>query len=64
MKNGVMSLSIGYMVTADDKRADGIRELHGIDLFEVSGVPAPSNPDTRVLEMKSAPQTQIATFDC
>jgi hypothetical protein len=33
---------------------DGVRELHGIDLFEVSIVPHPASPDTRVLSMKSA----------
>jgi hypothetical protein len=33
MKNGAMSLSIGYLVTADRERADGVRELHGIDLW-------------------------------
>ena len=64
MKNGVMSLSIGYMVTADHKRDDGVRELKGIDLFEVSIVPHPANADTRVLEMKSARPIQVASFQC
>jgi HK97 family phage prohead protease len=64
MRNGAMSLSIAYVVTADNKRADGVRELHGIDLFEVSIVPGPANPDTRVISMKSAPAIRIATFEC
>jgi hypothetical protein len=59
MKAGAMSLSIGYLVTADHKREDGIRELHGIDLFEVSIVPHPASPDTRVLSMKSAPPLDL-----
>jgi HK97 family phage prohead protease len=63
MKNGAMSLSIGYLVTADNKREDGVRELRGIDLFEVSIVPHPASPDTRVLEMKSERPIQVAVFD-
>ena len=55
MKNGSMSLSFGYLVTQATKRkSDGINELREIDLFEVSIVPAPANPDTRILSMKSA----------
>jgi hypothetical protein len=53
MKNGSMSLSFGYLVTRETKGADGANELHEIDLFEVSIVPAPANPDTRILSMKS-----------
>jgi HK97 family phage prohead protease len=64
MKNGAMSLSIGFMVTQDHKREDGIRELHGIDLFEISVVPHPANADTRVIEMKSERPIRIASFEC
>lgn len=53
MKNGAMSLSIGYLVTRQHKRDDGIRELRGIDLFEISIVPHPANADTKILGTKS-----------
>jgi HK97 family phage prohead protease len=54
MKNGTISLSFGFLVTDARKRDDGVRELLGIDLFEVSLTPAPANPQTRVTSMKSA----------
>ena len=54
MRNNSMSLSFGYMTTKSRTRADGVNELQEIDLFEISIVPSPANPDTRVLEMKSA----------
>jgi Escherichia/Staphylococcus phage prohead protease len=54
MKAGRIALSFGYMVTADFKRDDGVRELLGIDLFEISLVAAPANPDTRIVSMKSS----------
>jgi hypothetical protein len=57
MKNNAVSLSFGYLVTKSRDREDGIRELLGIDLFEISIVPAPANPETRVLSMKSATET-------
>lgn len=59
MRNGAMSLSIGYMVSRDHKRSDGVRELHSIDLFEVSLVPIPANADTRVISMKSETAPQL-----
>jgi HK97 family phage prohead protease len=54
MKDGRMSLSFGYLVVLQSKRKDGVNELHELDLFEISIVPVPANPDTRVLSMKSA----------
>ena len=54
MRNNSMSLSFGYMTTKSRKRADGVNELQEIDLFEISIVPSPANPDTHVIEMKSA----------
>jgi phage head maturation protease len=53
IKNGAMSLSIGYLVTADHVRSDGVRELQGIDLFEVSIVSHPANAETRIPDTKS-----------
>ena len=54
VKNSVVSLSFGYLATDTFKRADGVQELREIDLFEISIVPAPANPDTRILSYKSA----------
>ncbi len=54
MKANRVALSFGYVVTADRKREDGVRELLGLDLFEISVVAAPANPDTRFLSLKAA----------
>lgn len=56
MKNGAMSLSFGYMNGKSRKVAGGVTELLAIDLFEISIVPIPANPDTRVLSLKTAAQ--------
>jgi uncharacterized protein len=61
MKNGSMSLSFGYLVSKSQKRKDGITELREIDLFEISIVPVPANPDTRILSMKSADADRLET---
>lgn len=53
MKKNSIGLSFGYLVTADGKAEDGVRELKAVDLFEVSITPAPMNPDTRFIDMKS-----------
>lgn len=53
MRTDSMSLSFGYVVNRQAKAEDGINELQEIDLFEVSVVPAPANPDTRFLSLKS-----------
>jgi HK97 family phage prohead protease len=50
MKNNTMSLSFGYLTVKSQRRDDGINELHELDLFEVSIVPAPANPDTPITE--------------
>jgi Caudovirus prohead serine protease len=52
MKNGTMSLSFGYM-TVKSRQRGGVRDLLELDLYEISIVPAPANPETRILEMKS-----------
>jgi hypothetical protein len=54
MKASALSLSFGYNAPGSRMRKDGIRELTEIDLFEISVVPSPANPDTRFLELKSA----------
>lgn len=56
MKAGRMSLSFGYLIVEARKAGDDVQELQKLDLFEVSIVPAPANPDTRVLSIKSAEQ--------
>jgi HK97 family phage prohead protease len=53
MKNDAVSLSFGY-VALKTRRRGGINDLLELDLFEVSIVPHPANPDTRVLSMKAA----------
>jgi uncharacterized protein len=53
MKANAVSLSFGYLTTDSFKRSDGIQELRELDLFEISITPAPANPDTRILSVKS-----------
>lgn len=53
MKKNAVALSFGYLVTEDAKAKDGVRELKAIDLFEITITPAPANPETRFLNMKS-----------
>lgn len=53
MKAQAMALSFGYLETMSGKGTDGIHEIKEIDLFEISVVPGPANPDTRFLALKS-----------
>ena len=53
MRNDAVSLSFGFLAQKHRDRADGVRELVELDLYEVSIVPAPSNADTRFLELKA-----------
>lgn len=59
MKSGAMALSFGYMVTDGAEGEDGVYELKAIDLFEISVTPAPMNPDTRFLSLKSATRDEL-----
>lgn len=55
-KAGVLdSLSIGYMTVEAEFRADGIRVLREVDLFEVSAVAIPANRNAVITDVKSAP---------
>jgi HK97 family phage prohead protease len=54
MKAGSAAFSFGYMTTDAVKRADGVREVRKLDVFEVSVVMAPMNNGTRVLSTKAA----------
>ncbi|OJU63050.1 MAG: hypothetical protein BGO01_03690 [Armatimonadetes bacterium 55-13] len=53
-----VSLSIGYVVLEDETTAEGVRLLKSIDLFEVSVVTVPANPQALVTGAKSG-----KTFD-
>jgi uncharacterized protein len=53
MKNDAVALSFGYVALQEQRRADGIKELLELDLFEISVTPSPMNPDTRFLSLKS-----------
>lgn len=57
MKNNAVALSFGYLPKTR-KGKDGVTELVEVDLFEVSIVPGPANPDTRILSLKSTLQAQ------
>jgi HK97 family phage prohead protease len=52
MKNNSVALSFGYLPKTR-KGKDGVTEITEIDLFEISIVPAPANPDTKLLSLKS-----------
>lgn len=54
MKKNAVALSFGYLVRQDAKGADGVRELKDLDLFEITITPAPANPGTKFLDLKSA----------
>lgn len=51
MRNNAVALSFGYLQKTRDGK-DGVTEIVEVDLFEVSIVPAPANPDTRLLSLK------------
>ena len=62
VKAGAVALSFGYLVKGEQSRADGIRELTELDLFEISLTPSPANSDTRILDTKSVEPIRIARF--
>jgi hypothetical protein len=53
MKDNRVGLSFGHLTVNSRKRGE-VTDLLELDLFEISIVPSPANPQTRVLEMKSA----------
>jgi HK97 family phage prohead protease len=63
MKTGSIGLSFGYMTQRKRRAPGNVTELLALDLFEVSLTPAPANPDTRVLSMKSVAALDLDT-DC
>jgi HK97 family phage prohead protease len=54
MKSRALGFSFGYMVINAVKRADGVREISKLDVFEISGVVAPMNNGTLLLATKAA----------
>jgi HK97 family phage prohead protease len=53
MKDNRVGLSFGYM-TVKSRRRDEFNDLLELDLYEISIAPGPINPQTRILEIKSA----------
>lgn len=53
MKVNAVGLSFGYLAGQSERSGD-VRELTELDLFEISLVSSPMNPDTRVIQMKTA----------
>ena len=53
MQDNRVALSFGY-IAVKSRSAERITDLLELDLFEISIVPSPANPQTRILEMKSA----------
>lgn len=59
MKANRVGLSFGYLVTESGSADDGITELKALDLFEISVTPAPANPDTRFVSLKSMKPAEL-----
>lgn len=53
IKSGTVGFSYGFSIQGAGKRDDGVREIAGLHLFEVSVTPAPANPGTGVVSWKS-----------
>jgi HK97 family phage prohead protease len=53
MQDNRVGLSFGYLTVKSRKRGE-VTDLLELDLYEISIVPSPANPQTRILGMKSA----------
>ena len=54
MRNDAAGVSFGYLATEEKQIEDEeVRELWGLDVFEITITPAPMNFDTRILSMKA-----------
>jgi HK97 family phage prohead protease len=53
MQDNRAGLSFGYLTVKSRKRGE-VTDLLELDLYEISIVPSPANPQTRILGMKSA----------
>src|SRR4051812_24124492 len=58
VKSGTLGFSFGYLITDAIKRANGDREIRGLDIFEISATATPMNRGTRVLDWKSTEQPE------
>jgi HK97 family phage prohead protease len=64
VKRNRIGLSFGFVVTSHRDLRGGVKELTGVDVFEVSLTPSPANSDTRILETKSLRSPiKLATFE-
>jgi hypothetical protein len=61
MKNNAVSRSFGYLATKTRRRTDGIQDLLGIDLFEITVAPGPANPNTRFLSLTAVAGRGVPT---
>jgi HK97 family phage prohead protease len=57
MRDDRVALSFGYLTVKSRERGE-VTDLFELDLYEISIVPSPANPHTRILEMKSAAITE------
>jgi HK97 family phage prohead protease len=64
MRDNAVAMSFGYL-ERHSHTEEGVTVLDDLDLFEVSITAAPSNPDTRIIGMKSMDKAtiQIASFE-
>ena len=54
VKSGTLGFSFGYLIVDAVRRDDGVREIHELDVFEVSACSTPMNAATRVTAWKAA----------
>ena len=62
VKRNRVGLSFGYLVGADRKAEDGVKELLELDIFEVTLTSSPANADARVLSAKSYEPVKLVSF--
>jgi len=62
-ENGLSGLSIGFNILEADEDKEGIRHLHGIDLWEVSVVTFPALDTARVTGVKANSIKTIRDFE-
>jgi len=53
LSRGGIGASIGYVVREAEKRADGVRVLKRLELYEISLTPIPMNSQAQVAQMKA-----------
>jgi HK97 family phage prohead protease len=63
VKRNRVGLSFGYLVESEGTGEDGVKELHSLDIFEVTLTAQPANADARVLSTKSLAPIRVARFE-